>query len=491
MKNRLNSAIRRLWRDRDGAVLPIIAVSLPVILGMTALSIDYGYVLNVKTRLQSTTEAAALAGAQGLYDDTYTAKANLYSSSAAVGGLNIINDVTVAAPSIATHCSTTMQSVVPCVTGKTVNVIQVTQTAQAPLFFGSAIGLKPMTVSATAYAAAAGSSLPALNVMIVLDTTGSMSSSDPKCVINKTTETKLDCAEIGVQEMLGALYPTIDYVGLEVFPGLTSASASGDTSCSGRNPTKPQPVEYGSPGFSASPATDTYTIVGLSKCTTGASGTCYRSSNTASSLNTSSPMVEAVGSSSSSMGCLKNPAGEGTYFADAITAAQAALEAFKSSLGSAGANTQNVIVILSDGDANAQSGSQIVASEASNQCKEAVTASDNAKAAGTWVYAIGYDPIETDTDTTTGSGKNKKTTPSTGCITDSGPAATRITPYCTLLEMASTPTSKYFFSDEAPPSASCNGVSGPPASGNVADLFQEVGLTLSQPRLIPQSAYNN
>ena len=73
-------------------------------------------------------------------------------------------------------------------------------------------------------------------------------------------------------------------------------------------------------------------------------------------------MVEAAGNAGTkTTGCLQAPGGEGTYFADAITQAQTNLAAFKSSLGSAGANTQNVIIILSDGDANATSGSEIVA----------------------------------------------------------------------------------------------------------------------------------
>jgi uncharacterized membrane protein len=159
----LRTLIRRLAGDERGVILPLVTVALPVIFGTTALAIDYGYVRYVQSRLQATTDAAALAGAQGLSDgDSYTAEAQTYSSSASVGGINTIAGITVAAPTITPRCSSTMQSAaIPC-TGSTssppvYNVISVTQTAQVPLIFGSAIGLKPMTVSATAHASAAPS----------------------------------------------------------------------------------------------------------------------------------------------------------------------------------------------------------------------------------------------------------------------------------------------------------------------------------------------
>jgi hypothetical protein len=128
---------------------------------------------------------------------------------------------------------------------------------------------------------------------------------------------------------------------------------------------------------------------------------------------------------------------------------------------------------LSDGDASASSGSnpaQIVSSEAQQQCHEAIADAASAKAAGTWIYAIGYQP------NTTG-----------GCATDTNPT---ITAYCAMLEIASTPTGKFFYSDTAPPASACpNGVHGPAASSNVANIFQNIGLGLSQVRLIPAAAY--
>ena len=474
MTRRLRKQMRRFAADERGYVLPLVAVALPVIFGTTALAIDFSYVLYTQKALQSATDQAALAAAQGLADGTYTAKAKLYSSSAAAGGVNTISGVPVPAAnvSVTPRCSTTMSNAgVTCVGPASANAVKVQQTATVPLFFGSAIGLKPMTVTATGYASGAGGKYPQLNVMIVLDTTQSMTQTDSKCTIGKNgaAVSKVACAENGTQSILSQLYPTIDYVGLEVFPGLQTASVSKDLNCTGLKSS--DLAVYGSPGFTAKTSTATYTIAGLSS-TCMASGTCYRTSNTATGLNSSSALVQAVGNGTTA-GCMQALGGMGTFYADSITAAQTQLAAFKTSLGSNGANSQNVIILLSDGDANAKSGSQIVAAEAPNQCTEAITAATNAKAAGTLVYVVGYAPAT-----------------SGGCSTDTGKNA--VTPYCALAQISS--GQKYFFSDVNPPAAStCAPVSWtlPAASANIASAFSNIGSQLASVRLIPATVYNN
>src|ERR1700730_1720097 len=93
-----------------------------------------------------------------------------------------------------------------------------------------------------------------------------------------------------------------------LFPDVTSATAANDHDCS--SSTQPTIVKY-----SASP---TYQIVGLSRdCKT---------SDTASSLNTSSNLVKALGGGAS--GCRAGLSAVGdvaTFYADVITAAQTAL----------------------------------------------------------------------------------------------------------------------------------------------------------------------
>lgn len=57
-------------KRRRGAVLVLTAVLLVVLLGITALAVDYGYLLLTRAELQSAADAAALAGAGRLLDDS-------------------------------------------------------------------------------------------------------------------------------------------------------------------------------------------------------------------------------------------------------------------------------------------------------------------------------------------------------------------------------------------------------------------------------------
>src|SRR5437016_9707954 len=54
--------------QRRGAIVPLFAILLIPILGMLAFSIDAGWMVLVRTDLQSTADAAALAGAEKLQE---------------------------------------------------------------------------------------------------------------------------------------------------------------------------------------------------------------------------------------------------------------------------------------------------------------------------------------------------------------------------------------------------------------------------------------
>ena len=54
---------------RRAATVVVVAVIIPVLLGCAALSVDIGYLFNVRLQLQNTADAAALAGAQLLHDE--------------------------------------------------------------------------------------------------------------------------------------------------------------------------------------------------------------------------------------------------------------------------------------------------------------------------------------------------------------------------------------------------------------------------------------
>ncbi len=64
-----------LLRDRRGAVAAWVALMLVVLLGMAALAVDMGFLWVMRNRLQSTADAAALAGASQLGVDEATVKA--------------------------------------------------------------------------------------------------------------------------------------------------------------------------------------------------------------------------------------------------------------------------------------------------------------------------------------------------------------------------------------------------------------------------------
>ena len=96
------------------------------------------------------------------------------------------------------------------------------------------------------------------------------------------------------------------------------------------------PAAIGHPDVQQFPV---YTIVGLN------GSNDFKSSNTSKTLNASSNIVLASGAAGCKSG-VTAPGGEETYYAEAINAAQSALNNF------AAPHTQNVIVFISDGGAN-------------------------------------------------------------------------------------------------------------------------------------------
>jgi Flp pilus assembly protein TadG len=56
-------------KGQSGAVLPLIAVCLVVLIGITALAVDIGHLLVVRNELQNASDSGALAGTQALYED--------------------------------------------------------------------------------------------------------------------------------------------------------------------------------------------------------------------------------------------------------------------------------------------------------------------------------------------------------------------------------------------------------------------------------------
>jgi Putative Flp pilus-assembly TadE/G-like len=415
-------------QGQKGAVLIIAAASLLVLFGFMALAVDVGYLLYIKNRLQSSTEVAALAGGADInccVNSSAASTAIQYSS--VEGALNQIEGIGVTMPTPpALKCLAGFQSTVSCTGYDNANAIRVVQQATVPLIFAPVIGIPSANVSAAAMASASGGITPPLNVMIVLDTTGSMNNSNPTC---GSGQTRLSCALKGVQALLMQLSNPKNLVGIMTFPPMSNASqAQYQTDCSAS--TKPA-------------IASTYSANGASYLLTSMTGS-YLTTTGNKALSSSSVLVKAVGGVTN---CppLVAVGGLGTYFAGAIKAAQAAMPAN---------GNQNVIIVVSDGDASSTKMGSIPATQ---QCQQAVTEAKAATNKGTWVYSLAY-----------GAG-------ATGCSTDTSP---KITPCATMQALASKPS--MFFSDNTGSCAS--------TGANVINLFSQVGNSLMSPRRLPVNA---
>lgn len=368
--------LRRFWRDQRGVSSIFLAIFIVVFVELAGLTIDFGHAFFVQRALQAQVDAAALAGGYNIPPNTAVsgcsngcgiATANSYSGLS--GDKNAASNITATMvsgyPVLKCLTSTGVLCVGTELTGGA-NAIQVKEQSVVPTYFTGIIGIHSLTVTALATAGAKGGNGQALNVMIVLDTTASMNDSDNGCGLGNSTREK--CALAGVQALLQGLNPQLDYVGLMVFPGLNS-SPSSNSACN-------SPQSSGISPYNTSPA---YQIVGLS----GSNN--FKSSSSTQTLNTNSTIVQATGGGNCSG--VSAIGGVGTYYADAIKAAQTALTAFASP------HTQNVIVFLSDGDAGS-SDIQVnfkatIASTTSKAGVTTTTMTVNSVTAGTGSLSVG------------------------------------------------------------------------------------------------------
>ncbi len=435
----LRGLVRSFTRDSRGATAVIVALAAIPMVGLMGFAIDVGNALRVEHALQASTDAAALAGAKDITLGLATPAATATTYSAVSGGKNPVYGVTVST-NITLKCFKSTGA--SCSGASASNGLVVQQSATMPTIFAKVFGINSFSLSAIATAGAAGAKPKPLNVMLVLDTTASMQSSDPSCGTSKIL-----CAEQGVNTLLGILAPSVDQVGLMVFPGVSPGSVSNANLCSGNLTIQP----YSSTSM-------TYQLA--------APGNDFRGSDTATSLSGTSSIVQAMGGGVNSKGkaCsgMGAQGGQGTFFADAIWQAELALEATDKP------GMQNVIVVLSDGDAGSGSTSSscpanssvwCTSNESKNQCAEAVKAAQAAAAKGTWVFSIAYDAVT-----------------SSSCSTDNPTIAA-----CTTMTNIASDSGK-FYSDTS------SGKSGCPSTqtslANLVQVFQTIGQALQEPRLL-------
>jgi hypothetical protein len=482
MNQKSESFLCRMLKDQRGQALPIVAFILVGVLGMGGLIVDSTHLYVSYNELQASTDAAVLAGAAFLPNATATTEATTYS---AVSGSNNaqpnLPNVTMVSGYPLLRCLTTLTNEgIACVAPANANAIQVKQQAVVSTYFVRIFGLKSVTITASATAAMRGAITSPYNVAIIVDTTASMTDTDSDSQCNST---RLACALAGVQVLLHDMSPcissdstctvtngnaanSVDRVSLFAFPNATVGTVSDDYNCGKTNPTI-EPYTFPTPRAttyaptSSPTSTPTYQILNYSSD--------YRTSDTATSLNTGSNIVISSGGKSGCTG-MQAPGGEGTYYAGAIYAAQSTLIAEQT----ANPGSQNVIILISDGNASA-SQSQMASKAINgttvtksgtypswiNECHQAITAATAARTAGTRVYAVAYGAE------------------SSGCTTDTP----TITPCSTMEQIAS--ATQYFFSDYTQSGSSSTCVSASQPTTNLNQIFTEIAMDFTVARLIP------
>jgi Flp pilus assembly protein TadG len=360
MRMRAASKLLRLTREESGQSMAVLGFGVFLLLGLAGISIEIGHGYYALELLQASTDSATLAAAEGLPSasaaqtnaDLYTAMANQYNRSGILTNVNA---------TVTPICSATVASTVPGVGYGTpcqgagvglplYNAVTVTQTAIISTWFGNfgPIHAPLFHLTAIGTAAMKGGAIPPYNIAVVMDTTASMGTNDPsgQCP-GKTQEY---CALQGFQDLLLAMQPCAvtqvctsgtatpnDSVSLYVFPPILTSSVGADTDCSGGSPSA---QKYTVPTL---PASTTYQVVSF------ANGAAYRATDSSATLNYGNSLVNASGAGTGCTAGLGTPGGAGTYYAQAIYAAQTDL--VNAQLARAGSD--NIMIILSDGNATA------------------------------------------------------------------------------------------------------------------------------------------
>src|ERR1700761_2104720 len=528
--------LRRWLGGESGQVLPLVAVAFIVLLGMAGLAIDVGHVFYCDRALQSYADAAALPGAGTMRTATTSAAviAASNSLSSASGSLNAhanLPNVTVATGFPVLKCLATLQNQgIACAGAVPYNALQVQLEVTVPMYFAALFGINSMKVTAGATAASRGGAATPYNVAALIDTSLSLLYLAADC-----GSTEIACAMNGLQILLKNLTPcaaslakcnitkgvaasAVDRVALFTFPDVSTATAVKDTTCTAAVPAPTVQNRYWSTvnggatinyvmpmsptgttpvtPWSSLPAAMAYSFpaVGASSYVPSQSdfatypmtlGTAtyqvtqflsdYRTSNPTTLLNPNSTLVKAAGGV---IGCgsMTSPNYDGvygTYYAGAIYAAQSALMAQKA----LNPGTENVLIILSDGNATApqNNGNNTVMGPPATssgqypswvgECGQAVVAAKFATSQGTLVYSVAYGSEPA------------------GCKSDqSGGPYPNINPCDTMAGMAS--ATQYFYSDFHQSGSGSVCVAGQPVT-SLSDIFTAISADLTTARLIP------
>jgi hypothetical protein len=308
---------------------------------MVGLAIDIGYAYYSQRTLQSTADAASLAGASQLPDlGGAVGTATQYGSGS--GARNPIQNsgMTGITESISEKCVASLPGCAPD------NAVVVDERANVSTFFLRLFGVDSIPIRVVSTACGPCADRPA-DIVIVFDRTGSMcwtwsGANDPAC-------TKLNAAKSGIETMLTAFDPSVDHVGLVVLPPVDS----GKSNCS-----TPSSTSYNSTSskYVVVPITSVYKTGGV--------------------LDHSSPLVSTVD-------CM--PASGGTSYATAIEQAQAVLAK------DGRPDALHYVVFFTDGAANTGPTYYPTSSPyRMTPCHQGVNSASAVKSAGTTIFGIGY-----------------------------------------------------------------------------------------------------
>jgi len=256
----------------------------------------------------------------------------------------------------------------------------------------------------------------------------------------------------------------VDQISVFTFPAVSSATP--DYCGGGSISVQPYPL----PTIGGVTTSPTYQIVNFSSD--------YRTSDGATSLSTTSNLSKAAGTSGTGCSGLQDPGGEGTYYPAVIYDAAELLLNQQTSRGTVNGvpTTQNALIILGDGDANATQ-SHMGASATNkgtypswvDQCQQAIAATQWATGKGITVYSVAYDAQ--------GSGTCSTDTSSSSPINEAGISA------CQTMEQLASKASKFYTSN-----SSCQ-LSGGNTVMSLNAIFTAIAGDMTVARLVPNGTH--
>jgi Flp pilus assembly protein TadG len=520
-RKRMNP-VKRFLRDQSGQTMVLAAVFFTVLLGMCGFVVDLGHAMVVNRQLQAGTNAAAQAAGYELPSTSYSSEGTTFSTTTSDN--NAYGNLPNVTTSVAGYCSTWIATnmAISCGGAAGDNAVVVTQKVTIPTYFISVLGIQSITLSSTALAAERGATPIPYNVAIIVDATASMSTEDSDSQCNTT---RFQCAFNGVATMLenlapcpstmatcntattpstsgtstasnsnsnygsGITTPQEDSVALFSFPNVSQTTAPDSFDCTG---TKPTNEPYSFPGTTidsssyyagtseGSSLVATYMDVGFTSD--------FKTNPSSSTLANKSAIVKAIGFASSCTG-MNNPGGEGTYYAGSIYAAAQALEAQQKTYP----NTQNALVIVSDGDANAISSHMYNCGTGTtcytgttypsilDQCNQAVVAGQAATTAGIKVYGVSYGSESSGCQTGNTGGTTGETAAQTGYTAN-------ITPCETIKGIASSAANFYSDYTQSGSGNDTTCVGTATSTSNLNQIFSDIAYQFTTTRLLTAPA---